>query len=80
MEIPFGMQLNEALVRGDQAGFRATLFKIAKAEGMTEISRITKIARPTLYVMLSKDGNPSFESIQTILKACGFTMKIEPTK
>jgi probable addiction module antidote protein len=54
---------------GDDAAF------IAKARGMTQLSKQTNMGRESLYKALSGEGNPSFATILKAIDALG--LKIE---
>ncbi|MEI7427976.1 MAG: addiction module antidote protein [Betaproteobacteria bacterium] len=54
---------------GDDAAF------IAKARGMTQLSKQTNMGRESLYKALSGEGNPSFATILKVIDALG--LKIE---
>ena len=69
--------LNAALENGDGKAFLLALRNVLEAQGgMTKVSRRTKINRVSLYKMLSKGGNPEFESILSLLKAAGIKFQI----
>ncbi len=44
---------------------------VAKARGMTQLSRDTGLARPALYRALSPDGRPEFATVLKVLRALG---------
>ena len=44
---------------------------VARARGVTKLSRDTGITRAGLYKALSADGHPSFETVSKILGAFG---------
>lgn len=67
--------LNAALDDGDTAVLAAALGDIARAKGMTQLARETGITRDGLYKALSPTGNPSFETVQKVIRALG--MKVE---
>ena len=54
---------------GDDAAF------IAKARGMTQLSKQTNMGRESLYKAFSGEGNPSFATILKVINALG--LKIE---
>ncbi|MGT3216483.1 addiction module antidote protein [Yersinia enterocolitica] len=57
---------------GDDAAFIAkALGNIARAKGMTQLSRDTGIGRESLYKALSGDCNPSFGTVLKVMKALG---------
>ena len=64
--------LNAALEAGDKKAFLLALRNVIEARGgMTKISRSSKIHRVSLYKMLAKTGNPSIESILSLLNVLG---------
>jgi probable addiction module antidote protein len=42
---------------------------VARAKGMTEVSRKTGLSRESLYKALSKEGNPEFATILKVMSA-----------
>jgi probable addiction module antidote protein len=64
---------------GDDAAFIAkALGNIARAKGMTELSRETGLGRESLYKALSGQGNPSFATILKVISALGIKLHAEP--
>jgi probable addiction module antidote protein len=64
---------------GDDAAFIAkALGNIARAYGMTQLSKDTGLGRESLYKALSGDGNPSFDTILKVSKALGLKWYVEP--
>jgi len=59
------------------SGLQKALGDIAKAKGMTEVARETKLGRPSLYRALSEGGKPQFETIDKVIRALGFKLTIE---
>jgi probable addiction module antidote protein len=53
---------------------------IAKAYGMSKLSRGSESRRRTLYKALSKDGNPRLETVESILNDLGLTIDVKPLK
>ena len=47
---------------------------IARAKGMTRISKETGLARESLYKALSPDGNPEFATVLKVVKALGLKL------
>jgi probable addiction module antidote protein len=68
--------LNAALEDGDQALVTAALGNIARAKGMTQLAKETGITRDGLYKALSPGGNPSFGTVQKVVKALGFKLDV----
>jgi probable addiction module antidote protein len=46
--------------------------------GISRIARLAKLDRRHLYVMLSKDGNPEWFSVNRLLNALGIQLSFEP--
>ena len=55
--------LNAAMEDGDTSVIAAALGDIARAKGMTQLSKETGITRDGLYKALSPTGNPSFDTV-----------------
>ncbi len=63
---------------GDDAAFIAkALGNIAKAKGMTQLSKDTGLGRESLYKALSGQGNPSFATILKVTHALGLKFHVE---
>lgn len=60
---------------GDDAAFIVkALGIIARAKGMSQLSRETGLGRESLYKALSGDGNPSFATILKVTNALGIKL------
>lgn len=68
--------LNAALDDGDPALVPAALGDIARACGMTQLARETGVTRDGLYKALSPTGNPSFATVQKVVKALGYKLGV----
>ena len=65
---------------GNDAAFIAkALGNIARAKGMTELSRETGLGRESLYKALSGQGNPSIATILKVITALGIKLHAEPS-
>ena len=63
---------------GDDAAFIANaLGNIARAKGMTQLSKDTGLGRESLYKALSGEGNPSFATILKVTHALGLKFHVE---
>jgi probable addiction module antidote protein len=73
-----GQQTEDELTEaGNDAAFVAkALGTIARAKGMTQLSRDTGLGRESLYKALSGQGNPSFATILKVTAA----LLIRPTE
>ena len=70
--------MSDALETGDPAFVAAALGVVARAKGMTEISRQTGVTRESLYRALSADGNPEFSTVLKVVRALGLNLKATP--
>ena len=66
--------LEAALEDGDPALIAAVLGDIARAKGMAQVARKTKLGRESLYKALSPDGNPEFATILKVVRALGLQL------
>lgn len=71
--------LNAAL--DDSPGaFLKALKNVAQARPMTEVARDSGIQRETLYRSFSEQGNPTFETLSSVLGALGMKLSIAPNE
>lgn len=68
--------LNAALEDGNTSVITAALGDIARAKGMTQLSKETGITRDGLYKALSPTGNPSFDTVQKVVRAFGLKLDV----
>jgi probable addiction module antidote protein len=59
---------------------REALATVARSHGVSDLSRRSGVSRPGIYKALGQDGNPSFETIQSILAAMGLRLKVVPAE
>lgn len=62
---------------GDGSLIRAALGDIARARGMSQVSRDTGLSREGLYQALSERGNPEFATIMRVMRALGIRLRAE---
>lgn len=60
----------------DPAFIVAALGDVARARGMTDLSRTTGIGRDSLYKALSGEGNPSFGTVLNVIHALGLELRV----
>lgn len=60
---------------GDGSLIRKALGDIAKARGMSKLSRDTGLSREGLYKALSATGNPEFSTVLKVIKALGLRLE-----
>ena len=70
--------INLALEDGDPALISAALGDVARARGMSQLSRETGVSRDGLYKALSPTGNPSFSTVQRVISALGLKVVVQP--
>lgn len=63
---------------GDAAFIAMALGDIARAKGMSELSRETGLGRESLYKALSAEGNPQLSTVLKIAKALGLQFHVKP--
>ena len=72
--------LDAYLEDGTPEELRNALATIARSKGMSELARRSGISRPGIYKALGEGGNPSFETIRSILSAMGLRLMVEPAE
>lgn len=75
-ETDIAAYLNAALEDGDTSVIAAALGDVARAKGMTQLAKETGITRDGLYKALSPTGNPSFDTVQKVIKAFGLKFDV----
>ena len=72
--------LNACLADEDSRVFLLALRDVADARGgLRALSRDAHLNRESLYGMLSKSGNPSLESLASVLEAFGLRLAVQAT-
>ena len=59
---------------------RNALDTVARSHGISDLSRRSGVSGPGIYKALGQDGNPSFETIRSILSAMGLRLPVEPAE
>jgi probable addiction module antidote protein len=71
--------LDETLSDGNTEAFLLALKNVVEAKGSTQvIANESKISRQHLYRILSGDGNPTLDTLTSILQAVGLTIDFKP--
>lgn len=73
-EVDIAAYLNAALEDGDTSVIATALGNTARAKGMTQLAKETGVTRDGLYKALSPTGNPSFDTVQKVIKAFGLKL------
>lgn len=68
--------LKVAFEEGDAADIRTALGNVARARGMTGLSKETGVAREALYKALGKDGNPTLDTLLAVTRALGVKLSV----
>ena len=69
--------LEAAMEGNDPAHIARSLGVVARSKGMTEIARKTGLGRQALYAALSENGNPTLETLTSVLSALGFELSVQ---
>jgi probable addiction module antidote protein len=72
--------LNEVLAEGDPADIVTALGTIARARGMSQVSRRTGLGRESLYKALGENGNPGFRTILGVAAALGYRFEVRAAR
>lgn len=59
---------------------RNALATVARSHGVADLATRSGITRQGIYKALGQDGNPSFETIRSILTAMGLRLTVEPAE
>lgn len=70
--------LADAVEQGDAGYLAHAIGIIARARGMTDLEKQTGMKRQALYRALSKDGNPTLETLLKVLGPLGLALSIVP--
>lgn len=68
--------LNAALEDGDISVIATALGDVARTKGMTQLAKETGITHDGLYKALSPTGNPSFDTVQKVIRAFGLKLDV----
>ena len=70
--------LDAYLEDGTPAELRDAMATVARSHGVTDLARRSGVSRPGIYKALGQDGNPSFETMRSLLGAMGLRLTVEP--
>lgn len=73
-EETIAIYLTDALENGSEEEFLLALKNVARARGMTQLSKDTGLARESLYKTLSGETKPRFETVNKIVGALGVNL------
>lgn len=69
--------INDAFESGDPHYIAHALGIIARARGMTQLSRDSGVTREALYKALSQDGDPRLSTLTSVLSALGVKVRAD---
>ncbi|WP_343685366.1 addiction module antidote protein [Asticcacaulis sp.] len=61
---------------GDAEEIRSALNDIARAHGISDLSRETGLTRETLYKAFGSAGNPTLSTLLAVIKALGIKLSV----
>lgn len=69
--------LEAAMEGNDPVHISRALGVVARSQGMTEIAKKTGLGRQALYTALSENGNPTLETLTSVLGALGLELTVQ---
>ena len=68
--------LEAAMEGNDPKHIASALGDVARSKGMSEIARKAGVGRQALYSALSENGNPTLETLTSVLTALGLQLSV----
>ena len=68
--------LSEILKDGDMEEFLSALNDIARAKGISEISKKSGLSRESLYKTFKPNSHPRFDTVLRVLNSLGIKLKV----
>lgn len=69
--------ISEALETGDAKFIAHAIGTVARARGMTKLSKDSGVTRESLYRALSVEGDPRLSTLTSVLSALGIGLRAE---
>lgn len=69
--------LEAAMEGNDPKHIASALGDVARSKGMSEIARKAGVGRQALYNALSENGNPTLETLVSVLDALGLQLTVQ---
>ena len=69
--------LEAAMEGNDPKHIASALGDVARSQGMSEIARKAGVGRQALYAALSDNGNPTLETLTSVLTALGLQLTVQ---
>jgi probable addiction module antidote protein len=70
--------LTEAFETNDAAYICTALDTVARAKGITEVSKATGLSRESLYKTFKETAKPEFETVRKVMSSVGVKLVAEP--
>jgi len=70
--------LEAAMEGNDPKQIARALGDVARSKGMSEIAKKSGLGRQALYRALSEDGNPTLETLMSVLDSLGLQLSVQP--
>lgn len=68
--------LEAAFEDGDPSLIAAVIGDVARARGMAQIAKDAGLSRETMYKAFRREGNPTLETLASVLKALGVKLAV----
>lgn len=69
--------LEAAMEGNDPKHIARALGDVARSKGMSDIAKSAGVGRQALYKALSEDGNPTLETLTSVLSALGLSLTVQ---
>ena len=69
--------LEAAMEGNDPKHIASALGDVARSKGMTQIAKTAGLGRQALYNSLSENGNPTLETLTSVLTALGLELTVQ---
>ena len=69
--------LEGAMEGNDPVHIARALGDVARSQGMSEIAKKSGLGRQALYTALSENGNPTLETLTSVLGALGLELTVQ---
>tara|TARA_R100001129_G_C5204343_1_gene214775 strand:- start:239 stop:520 length:282 start_codon:yes stop_codon:yes gene_type:complete len=69
--------LEAAMEGNDPKHIASALGDVARSKGMSEIAKKSGLGRQALYKALSEEGNPTLETLLSVLSALGLSLTVK---
>lgn len=78
-DLGYAAEYLSAAISDSREAFLVALRDVAEAQkGMSKVANEAKVNRENLYKMLSKEGNPRFTTLESVLNVLGMDLSVKP--